>query len=437
MKSEMYLEVSVGEAIDKYCILELKSARIQDSKKIVQIHKEMEALSECRQILSTVDSVYYRMLFYVNEKIWDMTDIVKGMTPENPEFSKISNEIFEFNQKRFRLKKLFNELINSNLQEQKSYSNSHCIIYVKNEETFYSNLAIINYISIQYDTISFKTDTLDINTIKKVYTTANYIYDYKGEAVHINIEDIQLSSDIISIFTFQPIRYTIGGLLGDFIQSMSVVYEKFRETGRKGIVYISENPYPFRFPIQKTYEDLKPIFEIQPYIHSFNIHTNESYDIDGNSWRESPYLGEADWYTIYKNTFGVEWGRHPWLFIPVDSKFSNKIVVSISVNRPPQNISILYEIYNKYKEHMIFVGECQEEYDNFKGLINITIPFVKVDTLYEKMVAIRSAIFFVGNLSAALTVANGCGIPRIALLYDSEGDDTRNKTNIWDNYMAI
>lgn len=433
----MYLEVSVGEAIDKYCILELKSSRIQDTEKLIQIRKELDALKECKNILTKIETVYYRMLYYVNEKIWDMTDVIKGMLPENPDFSKISNEIFEFNQKRFRLKKLFNELIKSNLQEQKSYSNSHCVIHIKTEYSFYSNLATINYISIQYDTISFEVESMDNGIIRKIFNTSNYIYDYNGKASRINIEDINLPSDIIPIFTFQPISYKIGGLLGDFIQSMSVVYEKFRETGRKGIVYISENPYPFRFPIQKTYEDLKPIFEIQPYIHSFNIHMNESYDIDGNSWRESPYLGNADWHTIYKNTFGVEWGRHPWFFVPVDSKFSNKIIVSISVNRPPSNIGVLYEIYNKNKENMFFVGECQQEYDNFKGLINIDIPFVKVESLYEKMVAIRSANYFIGNLSAALAVANSCGTPRTALLYNSGGDDTRNKITIWDNYMAI
>jgi hypothetical protein len=434
----MYLEVSVGEAIDKYCILELKSSRIQDTEKLFQIRKELDALKECKNILTKIDSVYYRMLYYVNEKIWDMTDVIKGMLPENPEFSKISNEIFEFNQKRFRLKKLFNELIKSNLQEQKSYSNSHCVIYIKSEDDFFSNLATINYLSIQYDTVSFRTNDIDINIIKQIYNTTNYMYDYIGDATILNIEDIKISSDLVPIFEFQPLSYKISGMLGDFIQSLSVVYEKFRETGRKGIVYISENPFAFRFPIQKTHMDLTPIFDLQPYIHSFYIHTDQPYDIDGDIWRQSPHLFKAEWHIVYKSTYGIEWGRRPWLLLPNNTKFNDKIVVSTSVNRSPPKIAVLHEIYNENKDAMIFVGESKEEYDHFRRLIDIDIPFIKVDSLYDKMVAIRSAKYFIGNLSSALTIANGCHTPRMALLWGGgELDDVHNRPTIWDNYRAV
>lgn len=438
MKSEMYLEVSVGEAIDKYCILELKSARIQDSEKLVQIRKEMDALNDCKTVLSKFDSVYYRMLYHVNERIWDMTDIIKSITPEHPDFPKISNDIFDYNQRRFRLKKIINELTKSNIQEQKSYSNSHCVIRVENEVIFFSNLASINYLSIQYDTISFDVESFDNNIIRKIFNTSNYIYNYSGGAARINIQDIYMPAALVSTFSFKPITYKVAGMLGDFIQSIGVVYEKFRDTGRKGIVYISEDPFAFRFPIQKTYTDLKPVFDLLPYIHLFSIHSNEEYDINLDSYRQCPLLFKADWHTIYKTTFGVDWGRRPWLFLPNDSKYNDKIIISTSVNRSPPKIGVLHELYNENKENMFFLGECQQEYNNFKKLIDIQIPFVKVDSLYDKMVAICSAKYFIGNLSSALTIANGCGTPRMALLWGGgELDDVHNITTIWDNYKAI
>ena len=36
-----------------------------------------------------------------------------------------------------------------------------------------------------------------------------------------------------------PILYVSGGLLGDFINQLSVINEKYLETGRKGILYIA------------------------------------------------------------------------------------------------------------------------------------------------------------------------------------------------------
>jgi len=46
-----------------------------------------------------------------------------------------------------------------------------------------------------------------------------------------------------------PIIYKASGLLGDFILQLSVIAENYYKTGRKGILYIS-NEEPFRFGLQ-------------------------------------------------------------------------------------------------------------------------------------------------------------------------------------------
>ena len=69
----MKLEVSLGEAIDKYSILELKLKKINDTHKQVEIKKELDALTECVMYKESL-SFYYNLLFYINEQIWDMTN---------------------------------------------------------------------------------------------------------------------------------------------------------------------------------------------------------------------------------------------------------------------------------------------------------------------------------------------------------------------------
>ena len=104
----MKIEVSIGEAIDKLSILELKLSRINNEEQQVEIQKEINILEECKNYKNLSDGYYYKLLIYFNEKIWEMTDIIKNMEITNPKFSEISNQIFVFNQKRFRIKNVFN-----------------------------------------------------------------------------------------------------------------------------------------------------------------------------------------------------------------------------------------------------------------------------------------------------------------------------------------
>ena len=45
----MKVDVSLGEAIDKYSILEIKLKNITDQSKQLEIQKEIDALNKCKQ----------------------------------------------------------------------------------------------------------------------------------------------------------------------------------------------------------------------------------------------------------------------------------------------------------------------------------------------------------------------------------------------------
>lgn len=170
----MKIEVSIGEAIDKLSILELKMKKIGDENKKIEIQKEINVLQECERYKSK-NEFYYNLLMYINEKIWDMTDIIKSITIDDSQFSHISNQIFEFNQKRFRIKNWFNLLTESNIKEQKSYACTHCRIVVDDENVFFSKLYEINYLAIQYDVLTFECSF--ISTIQDFLKIPTILYD--------------------------------------------------------------------------------------------------------------------------------------------------------------------------------------------------------------------------------------------------------------------
>ena len=96
----MLIEVSDGELLDKYSILEIKKELIKNENKLFEITKELEALSEA-VILKNENIYYYNILKYINKKIWFYTDEIKSLHYTNDNYAKISSIIFDLNQDIF------------------------------------------------------------------------------------------------------------------------------------------------------------------------------------------------------------------------------------------------------------------------------------------------------------------------------------------------
>lgn len=74
----MNVQVSIGEAIDKHSILQLKLQKITNVEKKTEVEKELLGLNGCLTMVQEYDD-FYNQLMYVNNKIWDMTDTIKTM----------------------------------------------------------------------------------------------------------------------------------------------------------------------------------------------------------------------------------------------------------------------------------------------------------------------------------------------------------------------
>ena len=368
----MDVKVSIGEAIDKYNILELKMKKISDEYKKIEIQKELDALHIC-SYYKLNNAFYYNMLTYVNEQIWDMTDVIKKMSYLNAsEFALISNQIFEFNQKRFRIKNWFNLITSSKIKEQKSYSSIHCKIVINEENTIYNKIAEINYLVLDYDVITFESESLCLSNLKKIFTLPTFIYD-KDEIDKLPVPNkvIELHTfclgnpNLKKTFEFTPITYVGGGLLGDFIQSLSVINEKFYQTGRKGVIYISDKGDAFRNGLETTYNDTYEVIIKQRYIEDYKIYDNQECECDLTIWRNHPKLFHVSWYELYKEIYEVEWGTHSWLDIEIDDKWKDIILVNTTNYRWPFNIDFNL-LYQYFSDKIVFISSDINQYNVFK-----------------------------------------------------------------------
>jgi hypothetical protein len=197
----LYLPVSLGEAIDKLTILDIKLDKITDNRKL-DVKKEYEILYEkLKDFIEKYQNLYNTMK-KVNLLIWDMMDTLRDGDVDEKLYLKVCKECIEYNDIRFRVKNKINYVSNSLLKEQKSYKINRLIIVINNNlnnnETL---LIIIKYFSFIYDEINiisdlnldnYKTHFLYDNTILFKSNIENELFEYKSRVI---IGDKEWSED--------------------------------------------------------------------------------------------------------------------------------------------------------------------------------------------------------------------------------------------------
>lgn len=135
----MKIEVSNGEIIDKWTILQIKSKRIKDKEKLLNVKIEMEALEGPMRTIyeethqsktSPVDlGMKQDRLFTINDELWDVEDSLRELErmefwndkDELDDFVDLARQVYHLNDQRARVKREINELTGSALVEEKSY----------------------------------------------------------------------------------------------------------------------------------------------------------------------------------------------------------------------------------------------------------------------------------------------------------------------------
>jgi len=222
------------------------------------------------------------------------------------------------------------------------------------------------------------------------------------------------------------VSYVSGGKLGDFIQQMSIIYEKFLMEGRPAILYISErgDGDTFRHGVQQAYLDLQPIVSAQEYIKEFKIHEGEPYDIDLSSWRKYTSTTPLETYVAWiKKEYGVDWGKHKWLHhIPTDPQWNDKIIINTTQYRFPDVKNWVDGLHRYSKEKLVFVGFHVADCHDFMLRMHFKIRFHNCSSLWDLAIILNSCQLFMGSLSSPLSIALGLHIPCDIGFFGSENN---------------
>ena len=128
MDSNLIMPVSPAELIDKITILEIKRQFIQDSTKLKNVDLEYKLLLDV--LINNVSGseeldLLRSQLKEVNMKLWDIEDKIRDLEKNkvfDKKFIELARLVYFTNDKRSEIKKDINKLLNSEIVEEKSYS---------------------------------------------------------------------------------------------------------------------------------------------------------------------------------------------------------------------------------------------------------------------------------------------------------------------------
>jgi transcriptional regulator of nitric oxide reductase len=123
----IFVPVSPGEVLDKITILEIKSERIQEEEKLLNVRRELVLLKEV-WAEKVVDDKNVRRLHVqlkeINEALWDIEDAIRDeerLHRFEERFVELARNVYFTNDRRSRVKKELNTYLGSEIVEEKSY----------------------------------------------------------------------------------------------------------------------------------------------------------------------------------------------------------------------------------------------------------------------------------------------------------------------------
>jgi tetratricopeptide (TPR) repeat protein len=125
--SAVAAEIAPGELIDKITILEIKTERLRDPDRLRHVRTELALLlsAQARAVpMSPALAALTADLRAVNEALWQIEDDIRLCERAGdfgPRFIELARSVYRTNDRRGVLKRRINELLGSDLVEEKSY----------------------------------------------------------------------------------------------------------------------------------------------------------------------------------------------------------------------------------------------------------------------------------------------------------------------------
>jgi hypothetical protein len=128
MTRRIEVPISVGELVDKLTILAIKSEKIADAGKRANIRREFDALEGVLKPLLAATPTLAALqaeLKSINEALWQIEDDIRDCERQRnfgPRFIDLARSVYQTNDRRAATKRRIDELMGSEIVEEKSYA---------------------------------------------------------------------------------------------------------------------------------------------------------------------------------------------------------------------------------------------------------------------------------------------------------------------------
>jgi len=161
---------SIGEALDRLTILQLKLEFIQDKRR-EDVQREYNDLFDLVKDFIARDSWHYEKLLLVNKIMWQIQDILhEGKAHDKDHEYQLMKELAVQNQRRFRIKRTLNENLGSKHREQKGYKGKKIFLlsHLGMGDQLFMNGAV-RFFATYYDEIRLVVKKATLENVKTLY----------------------------------------------------------------------------------------------------------------------------------------------------------------------------------------------------------------------------------------------------------------------------
>lgn len=128
LTTEIKVEISCGELIDKLTILSIKKEKITDIEKLKNVQHEFQVLSKLSTNLIDINpeqfDLFYSELREINFTLWEIEDNIRKFEKQEnfgESFVQLARSVYKTNDKRFEIKNNINSFYSSGIKEEKNY----------------------------------------------------------------------------------------------------------------------------------------------------------------------------------------------------------------------------------------------------------------------------------------------------------------------------
>jgi len=269
---EISLPISLGEALDKLSILDIKLKKIKDDQKIKDVKKEYELLYEILKDKISSCEYYYKLLVNINSEIWNSMDILRNLNKNTHIWIDECNKTIIDNDRRFRVKSKINNLCNSSLKEQKGYVKKKAFVLTHlGLGDNINTIGLVRHLSTCYDEVLVVCRKIHQKNMEMFYSDDNSIKLYFVE------NDCDISPSM--------------GCSKEFFDQITFGYDLFLSGYHRSIINKTPNSFeylPFNFYkdsdiVSRYFWDYFHIPEIKESMEYYNYVKDTPYIVMNNT----------------------------------------------------------------------------------------------------------------------------------------------------------